>query len=58
MDLIGVDITSLSGEPDRLKLLNSQQTIDEIADDVGTIGYEFLTSLGHRYNREYTGVIE
>ena len=58
MDLIGVDITSLNGEPDRLELLNSQQTIDEIADDVGTIGYEFLTSLGHRYNREYTGVIE
>ena len=58
MDLIGVDITSLSGEPDRLKLLNSKQTIDEIAGDVGTIGYEFLTSLGHRYNREYIGETE
>ena len=58
MDLIGVDITSLNVEPDRLELINSQQTIDEIADDVGTIGYEFLTSLGHRYNRKYTGVIE
>ena len=58
MDLIGVDITSLTVEPDRLELINSQQTIDKIADAAGTIGYEFLTSLGHRYNREYTGVIE
>ena len=56
MDLIGVDITSLNVEPDRLELINSQQTIDEIADGAGTIGYEFLTSLGHRYSRKYTGV--
>jgi alanine racemase len=56
MDLIGVDITSLNVEPDRLVLINSRQTIDKIADDAGTIGYEFLTSLGHRYKRNYTGV--
>jgi alanine racemase len=56
MDLIGVDITSLNVEPDRLALINSRQTIDKIADDAGTIGYEFLTSLGHRYKRNYTGV--
>ena len=54
MDLIGVDITSLNVEPDRLELINSQQTIDKIADGAGTIGYEFLTSLGQRYNRKYT----
>ena len=55
MDLIGVDITSLNVEPDRLELINSQQTIDKIADGAGTIGYEFLTSLGNRYNRKYAG---
>ena len=55
MDLIGVDITNLTVEPNRLELINSQQTIDEIADGAGTIGYEFLTSLGNRYNRKYAG---
>ena len=58
MDLIGVDITSLTVEPDRLELINSQQTIDKIADGAGTIGYEFLTSLGQRYDRKYTGATE
>jgi alanine racemase len=56
MDLIGVDITSLNDEPDSLELINPQQTLDYIAEDAGTIGYEFLTSLGHRYCRNYTGV--
>ena len=56
MDLIGVDITSLSAEPDKLELINSQQTVDKIAASAGTIGYEFLTSLGHRYSRKYTGL--
>ncbi len=54
MDLIGVDITSLNIEPDKLELINSIQTVDKIANGAGTIGYEFLTSLGHRYNRQYT----
>ena len=56
MDLIGVDITDLNVEPDKLELINSQQTVDKIAKCAGTIGYEFLTSLGHRYNRYYKGV--
>ena len=54
MDLIGVDITSLNMDPDKLELVNSLQTVDKIAEGAGTIGYEFLTSLGHRYNRKYT----
>jgi len=57
MDLIGVDITNLNMEPDKLELINSIQTVDTIAEDAGTIGYEFLTSLGHRYNRKYTSGI-
>ena len=56
MDLIAVDITGLNVEPDKLELINSQQTIDKIAEDSGTIGYEFLTSLGQRYYRNYTGI--
>ena len=56
MDLIGVDITSLNVEPDKLELINSKQTVDKIAEGAGTIGYEFLTSLSHRYNRKYLGV--
>ena len=56
MDLIGVDITNLNVEPDKLELINSQQTVDKIAKCAGTIGYEFLTSLGHRYNRHYKGL--
>ena len=53
MDLIGVDITNLNVEPDKLELINSKQTVDKIAEGAGTIGYEFLTSLSHRYNRKY-----
>jgi alanine racemase len=56
MDLIGVDITNLNVEPVRLELINSQQTVDNIAEGAETIGYEFLTSLGNRYSRNYTGV--
>ena len=56
MDLIGVDITSLKVDPVRLELINSQQTVDNIAEGAETIGYEFLTSLGNRYSRNYIGV--
>ena len=56
MDLIGVDITSLKVDPVRLELINSQQTVDNIAEGAETIGYEFLTSLCNRYSRNYTGV--
>ena len=55
MDLIGVDITLLSETPTSLELLNAHQTIDVLADNAGTIGYEILTSLGGRYRRKYLG---
>ena len=54
MDLITVDITDLEGDPAFLTLFGPQQTVDDIADTVGTIGYEILTSLGARYTRSYT----
>jgi alanine racemase len=53
MDLITVDITDLSGTPDALDILCPHQTVDDLADSAGTIGYEILTSLGHRYERRY-----
>lgn len=55
MDLIGVDITALDQTPDFLTLLNGEQTVDTLADNAGTIGYEILTSLGNRYQRTYLG---
>lgn len=55
MDLITVDVTGLREEPDTLSLLSARQTVDDLADAAGTIGYEILTSLGTRYNRVYSG---
>lgn len=55
MDLITVEITHLPEVPEALDLLNHVQTVDTLADSAGTIGYEILTSLGHRYQRRYTG---
>lgn len=51
MDLITVDITDLDTTPKSLALLNDQQTVDDLAEAAGTIGYEILTSLGPRYHR-------
>lgn len=57
MDVSCYDAT---GVPDRLlersshvELLNAAIGIDDLAKAAGTIGYEILTSLGHRYERVY-----
>ncbi|MEX5729230.1 alanine racemase [Rhodovulum iodosum] len=55
MDLIGVDISHLTSEPRTLQMLGTDQSIDDVADAAGTIGYEILTSLGARYKRRYSG---
>lgn len=55
MDLITVDITDLDTAPEMLTLLNDQQTVDDLAEAAGTIGYEILTSLGTRYKRVILG---
>jgi len=55
MDLIGVDITDLGYDPKTLELLGRHQSIDTLADNADTIGYEILTSLGARYMRRYLG---
>lgn len=53
MDLLTVDITDLEQDPDYLTLICPEQTVDQVADAAGTIGYEILTSLGARYSRSY-----
>ncbi|QBF31395.1 alanine racemase [Thalassococcus sp. S3] len=52
MDLITVDITALHDEPDALTILGPRQGVDDLAEAAGTIGYEILTSLGARYERQ------
>jgi alanine racemase len=53
MDLITVDVTDLPEDPERMRILNGHQTVDDLAEAAGTIGYEILTSLGARYSRGY-----
>ncbi len=53
MDLVTVDVTDLPHTPERLRILNGHQTVDDLAEAAGTIGYEILTSLGRRYSRGY-----
>ncbi|MFS3134862.1 alanine racemase [Gluconacetobacter sacchari] len=57
MDSMAVDITdapdSLTTPGAMLDLLGPQHGVDDVARGAGTIGYEILTSLGHRYHRAY-----
>ena len=53
MDLITADISHLPEEPTTLQLLGTHQSVDDVADYAGTIGYEILTSFGNRYARTY-----
>ena len=52
MDLLTVDVTHLDEVPETLDILGPAQGIDDLAEAAGTIGYEILTSLGHRYRRD------
>ncbi len=55
MDLLTVDVTHLTQVPRELEILGPDQSVDQLADAAGTIGYEILTSLGARYQRRYLG---
>lgn len=55
MDLITVDVSHLESVPESLDILCAGHGVDEVAEAAGTIGYEILTSLGHRYSRRYKG---
>lgn len=55
MDTLTVDITDLDEIPKTLELLGPQQDAQALAHSAQTISYEILTSLGHRYKRDYRG---
>jgi alanine racemase len=57
MDLLAVDVTALAEKAvrrgDLVTLIGDAIGVDELAAAAGTIGYEVLVSLGHRYHRIY-----
>ncbi|MEM1343951.1 MAG: alanine racemase [Pseudomonadota bacterium] len=57
MDLIGLDVTDApDAAPGMLvEVLGPHQSVDTLAETAETIGYEVLTGLGGRYNRQYLG---
>ncbi len=61
MDLIVFDVTGIApervGRGGFVELIGDRFTVDDAAALAGTIGYEFLTNLGPRYHRIYTGAV-
>ncbi|MEJ0012496.1 MAG: alanine racemase [Bauldia sp.] len=57
MDLMAVDATDIPGATrgDWAELFGKQVPVDDVAARAGTVGYEFLTGLGKRYERRYLG---
>ncbi|MFT3972821.1 MAG: alanine racemase [Amaricoccus sp.] len=57
MDTATFDVTEAPDavEGGLIELIGAQQPVDTLAAEAGTIGYEMLTSLGHRYARTYAG---
>jgi alanine racemase len=57
MDLSVADVTDVPGvaEGDWAELFGSSILLDDAASAAATIGYEFLTGLGRRYERRYIG---
>lgn len=59
MDLVTIDVGHLprgACKPGMaVDLIGPEQSVDDLARDAGTIGYEILTSLGARFERCYTG---
>ena len=59
MDSITLDVTGVPEERiqpgQSVDLLCAHQTVDDVAAQAGTIGYEVLTRLGSRFHREYAG---
>jgi alanine racemase len=57
MDSITLDVTGIPearvAPGQFVDLLCAQQTVDDVAREAGTIGYEVLTRLGARFHRQY-----
>ncbi len=58
MDTITIDVSHIPlsklAAGALVDLISSDNTVDQVAARAGTIGYEILTSLGLRYQREYS----
>jgi alanine racemase len=59
MDLLTVDVTAV---PEDVAvsgafadLIGPRNDVDAVAREAGTIGYEILVALGHRFRRVYVG---
>ena len=59
MDLITIDVTAIAAGAAQpgcvVDLIGPYHTADDLASEAGTIGYEILTALGHRFARRYEG---
>lgn len=58
MDSIVADVSALKALPvpgDWAEIIGEHQSVDDVAAQAGTIGYEILTSLGARLKRHYEG---
>jgi alanine racemase len=57
MDMTVFDVSDVPdsslGRDATVEILGRHQTVDDVAREAGTIGYEVLTSLGRRYHRNY-----
>jgi len=57
MDSVTLDVTGIPEarvQPGcEVELLGEHQTVDDVAREAGTIGYEVLTRLGSRFHRQY-----
>lgn len=57
MDSITINISDLPKEAvssgSMVEVIGPHQTIEDLADAAGTIGYELRTNLGDRYQRLY-----
>jgi alanine racemase len=57
MDLVALDVSAIPPElalPGALvELIGPEHSIEELAAEAGTSGYEMLTVLGRRYRRVY-----
>jgi len=58
MDAIVADVTAVMPMPhagEWAEIIGQHQTVEDVASQAGTLGYEILTSLGNKYTRIYSG---
>jgi alanine racemase len=58
MDMLALDVTTIPdaelSKATEAEFLNASQTVDDIARECGTIGYEIFTGIGNRVQRIYS----